>query len=196
VIGLLCAALGRPRDASLEDFLPMRMAVRVDREGRLMRDYHTAQNVLRASGKNTQDTVLSERFYLADANFLVGLSGEVPFVNQLVQALVAPVWPMFLGRKSFVSSMPVGEAVVAEDIYREDGQLADWFTSYPWRKPHRNHRPPDKLHYILETAYGQGEPRPDVPLTFVSKNRAFAIRHVRTQIHPLPPESVLELEGR
>src|SRR5208283_2935738 len=74
VIGLLCAALGRPRDHSLGDFLPLKMAVRADREGRLMRDYHTAQNVRRAdTTKTPQDTVLSERFYLADAVFLVGL---------------------------------------------------------------------------------------------------------------------------
>ena len=66
VIGLLCAALGRPREAPLDDFLPLKMAVRVDREGRLMRDYHTAQNVRRADpSKSTQDTVLSERFYEA-----------------------------------------------------------------------------------------------------------------------------------
>ena len=35
VIGLLCAALGRPRDHSLDEFLPLKMAVRVDHEGRL-----------------------------------------------------------------------------------------------------------------------------------------------------------------
>src|SRR5205823_7989735 len=69
VIGLLCAALGRSREEPLDDFLPLKMAVRVDREGRLLRDYHTAQDVRRADPtKGTQDTVLSERFYLADAD--------------------------------------------------------------------------------------------------------------------------------
>ncbi len=75
VVGLLCAALGLARDHPLDDFAPdrLRMAVRVDREGRLMRDFHTAQNVRRADpSKGVQDTVLSERFYLADADFLVG----------------------------------------------------------------------------------------------------------------------------
>ena len=50
VVGLLCAALGRSRDQSLDIFRPLRMAVRVDREGRLMRDYQTAQ---RFSGGRT-----------------------------------------------------------------------------------------------------------------------------------------------
>ena len=38
VTGLLCAALGRSREEPLDDFLPLKMAVRVDREGRLMRE--------------------------------------------------------------------------------------------------------------------------------------------------------------
>src|SRR6516162_7242352 len=108
VIGLLCAALGRPREHPLDDFLPLKMAVRVDREGRLMRDYHTAQNVRRAdTSKTPQETVLSERFYLADANFLVGLEGDRPFLKGLDTAVRTPVWVLSLGRKAFVPSLPI-----------------------------------------------------------------------------------------
>ena len=42
VIGLLCAALGRPRHEPLDDFRQLAMAVRVDREGELRRDFQTA----------------------------------------------------------------------------------------------------------------------------------------------------------
>src|SRR5258708_39825081 len=42
VIGLLCAALGRPREAPVEDLAGLRMGVRVDREGVMQTDYHTA----------------------------------------------------------------------------------------------------------------------------------------------------------
>src|SRR5258706_11213757 len=42
VIGLLCAALGRPREAPMEDLARLRMGVRVDREGVMQTDYHTA----------------------------------------------------------------------------------------------------------------------------------------------------------
>ena len=41
IVGLLCAALGRKRDDPLDDFRNVGMAVRVDREGAIMRDYHT-----------------------------------------------------------------------------------------------------------------------------------------------------------
>src|SRR3990172_4603098 len=123
VIGLLCAALGWPRDAdtfhivskkyTLEEFAQsLLMAVRVAREGRLMRDYHTAQDVRRADPtKGTQDTVVSERFYLADADFLVGLEGDRALLEHIDAKLRAPTWTLYLGRKSFVPSLPVSEPV-------------------------------------------------------------------------------------
>ena len=48
------------------------MNVRVLREGVMQKDYHTAQNVAKAAG-GTKETELSTRWYLADADFLVGL---------------------------------------------------------------------------------------------------------------------------
>jgi CRISPR system Cascade subunit CasD len=182
VIGLLCAALGRPREEPLGDFLPLEMAVRVDREGRLMRDYHTAQNVRRADPtKGTQDTVLSERFYLADADFLVGLQGNHTFLKRLDDALRRPVWQLFLGRKAFVPSLPVSEGV-------SDGDLVPVMSNLGWRKRHRGDKTPDKpLRGVVEVAYGAGEPRPDVPLSFVSRDRRFGVRHVKDCPFPIPP---------
>ncbi len=181
VIGLLCAALGRPREASLDDFLPLKMAVRVDREGRLMRDFHTAQNVRRADPtKGTQDTVISERFYLADADFLVGLEGDRAFLDQLDAALRRPVWPIFLGRKAFVPSLPVSEGLSEEELIKAINNVG-------WRKRHRNEKPPEKpLRGVCEVRYGDGEPRPDVPLSFVNRDRRFGVRHVRDYSFPIP----------
>jgi CRISPR system Cascade subunit CasD len=184
VIGLLCAALGRPREAPLDDFLPLKMAIRVDREGRLMRDYHTAQNVRRADPtKGTQDTVLSERFYLADADFLIGLEGDRALLERLDAALRRPVWALFLGRKAFVPALPVVEGV-------RDGELLMVLSSHGWRKLHRGEKPPVKsLRGVVEVPYGTGEPRPDVPLSFVSRDRRFGVRHVRVdpELFPIPP---------
>ena len=128
VIGLLCAALGWDRAApshpiagkscTLTDLSAMPFGVRVIREGILRRDYHTAQNVLRAKAKlkpgkpanpgDLQDTVLSERFYLSDAYFLVGFeSPDEALLLALETALANPHWPLSLGRKAFVPSWPV-----------------------------------------------------------------------------------------
>jgi CRISPR system Cascade subunit CasD len=181
VIGLLCAALGCPREGPLGDFHPLKMAVRVDREGRLMRDYHTAQHVRRADPtKGTQDTVLSERFYLADADFLVALEGDWAFLQRLDAALRRPVWPLFLGRKAFVPCLPVAEGVA-------DGGRIQVLESRPWRKRHRGEKPPENpLRGIDEVDYGAGEPRPDVPLSFVSRDRQFGVRHVKDHTFPIP----------
>lgn len=127
-IGLLCAALGWDRAApsfpiagqnrTLADLAAMPFGVRVVREGIVRRDYHTAQNVLRAKAKlrpgksvsdsDLQETVLSERYYLSDAYFLVGFeSDNVPLLTALDEALGKPFWPLQLGRKAFVPSLPV-----------------------------------------------------------------------------------------
>jgi CRISPR system Cascade subunit CasD len=39
VLGLVCAALGRDRSEPVDDLACLRMGVRVDREGLLMRDF-------------------------------------------------------------------------------------------------------------------------------------------------------------
>lgn len=128
VIGLLCAALGWDRAAdthviagqtrTLADLAALRFGVRVVWEGAVRRDYHTAQNVLRAKAKlrpgkptaegDLQQTVLSERYYLSDAYFLVGLEGDDEALLQTLDAaLAAPHWPLCLGRKAFVPAFPV-----------------------------------------------------------------------------------------
>ena len=113
VLGMLCAALGRDRAESVDDLARLRMGVRVDREGLLMRDYQTATGVLLAATArpDLHRTVVSKRFYLADAAFLVGLEGiDAAWLQRLDAALRAPHWPLALGRKSFVPSLPVALA--------------------------------------------------------------------------------------
>lgn len=200
VVGLLCAALGWSRDAetfaiagetlTLESFSRrLVMAVRVDRPGRLMRDYHTAQNVRRADPtKGTQDTVLSERFYLADADFLVGLEGDGALLERLDRALRRPVWPLFLGRKAFVPSLPVLELLQHQDI-----GLLTVMENHGWRRRFHSEKPDDKLRGVKESdRYGDGEPRQDVPLSFASRNRRFAVRHVQDCWFTIPPVPILE----
>ena len=109
VIGLVCAALGRERESPIDDLAALRMGVRVDREGIIMRDYQTATGVVIASsGKaDAGRTVVSPRYFLSDAVFLVGLEGPHGLLDQIDQALRSPRWPLALGRKSFVPSRPV-----------------------------------------------------------------------------------------
>lgn len=109
VLGLVCAALGRDRSMPVDDLAALKMGIRVDREGIPLRDYQTATGVVIASsGKpDSKRTVVSPRFYLSDAVFLVGLEGAPVLLEEIHAALRQPVWPLALGRKSFVPSLPV-----------------------------------------------------------------------------------------
>lgn len=109
VLGLVCAALGRDRTEPVDDLAGLRMGVRVDREGIPMRDYHTATGVVIAStGRaDLKRTVVSQRYYLSDAVFLVGLEGDHTLLERIHDAQRVPFWPLCLGRKSFVPSRPV-----------------------------------------------------------------------------------------
>lgn len=184
VIGLLCAALGRPREAPVADLAALRMGVRVDREGQLKVDYHTAggwhlrrdqgYGVPLPDGKGHR-TVVSQRYYLADADFLVGLEGPRPLLEQLDAAVRRPRWQLCLGRKSFTPGAPVQIGVVDDDL-----EVA--LSQHPWLGAEQAHmrRPadaPTKLRVVIEPADGVGsETRMDVPLSFAE--RRFTTRTV------------------
>lgn len=171
VMGLLCAALGidREDDGGLQPLTLLRMGVRADREGSLQVDYHTAQNVLMANGK-IKNTELSNRYYLANAVFLVGLESEdFALLERLQAALLKPVWALFLGRKAFVP----GEPILLEDGLRKGETLERSLQGYPSLcEPEK-----DKLRVVLEDRSG-AIVRTDQPLSFSRAGRKFAPRRV------------------
>jgi CRISPR system Cascade subunit CasD len=203
VIGLLCAALGKPRDESapeneglptLADLAALKMAVRVDRPGTMAADYHTAQNVIKASSVPGRKPKLKEcepstRYYLADADFLVGLEGPLDLLRQLDDALANPTWPLYLGRKAFVSSVPIR----TPDGLRPDGTMPHALKAEPWFKRTERDQPDQPLRIIKEVvADARGDVRQDVPLNFVSEERSFATRQVRDEFWTVPDELVQE----
>ncbi|MGI5506333.1 type I-E CRISPR-associated protein Cas5/CasD [Lentzea sp. CA-135723] len=108
VVGLIAAALGisREDDHAIAELARLRLAVRVDREGILERDFHTTQNVPTTKGTGHR-TVVSERYYLADALFLVVLQGDEHTLSRIAAAVDRPHWPIFLGRRAFVPARPL-----------------------------------------------------------------------------------------
>lgn len=120
VLGLVCAAMGRDRSQPIDDLARLRMGVRVEREGIPMRDYQTAREILTAAGGKDR-AIISRRYYLSDAVFLVGLEGDSGLLKMVHEALKRPVWPLFLGRKSFVPSQP---AYLADGIVEKDLETA------------------------------------------------------------------------
>lgn len=174
IIGMVCAAMGRPRDADISDLAGLKMAVRVDREGKLSKDYHTVLDVPRADS-STPGTAVSNRYYLADARFLVALEGEMKLLESIKSALKNPIWPIFLGRKAFLPSQPL---LLGDSILDCDAETA--LRSTVWLGREQEPRP-EKLRLVLETTASNGEARLDVPVSFVVENRTYAQRFVRNE---------------
>jgi len=184
VVGLLCAALGRGRDQPVADLAALRMAVRVDQEGSILRDFHVAGvgGYLKASGDVERDNVIpGNRYYLMDARFLVGLEGDdEDLLARLHVALRDPVWPLYLGRKACVP----GEPVWLEDGLRRGMVLERALHRYPWLGP-PGRRPPPRVRVVFEDPNGP-QVYPDQPLSFAE--RRFAPRRVRTDSWSWPPK--------
>jgi CRISPR system Cascade subunit CasD len=181
VIGLLCAALGKPREESHTDdeefaeLLNLRMGVLVLREGVMRKDFHTALEVVKADSKGdgkSTGTVTSNRYYLSDADFLVGLEhSNFEFLEKLENKLKNPHWQMFLGRKSFVPSLPV---YLEKDGLIRESRLEKSLTE--------NNFSQAGMRLVLEASSGENdatEIRQDVPLCL--KTRRFSIRRVETK---------------
>lgn len=177
VVGLLCAALGRRREEQVADLAGLTMGVRVDQEGTMAHDYHTAGKggILKASGQVERRTlVVSTRYYLADARFLVGLEGDdLDLLTRLHEALRDPHWPLYLGRKAFVP----GEPVWLDGGLRPGETLHHALRTYPWRGRCPVDERPPRLRVVLEDPDGP-EVRPDQPLSFAE--RRFVPRRVST----------------
>ncbi len=168
VIGLLCAALGVDRHEAepVLKLAEMPMGVRVDREGVLQRDYHTAQRI-DYSGR-VRDTVVSHRYFLSDAVFLVGFESEDrSFLAEVQAALKNPHWSLSLGRKSFVPSRP---------IWLSDGLVQKSLDDALCQYPNLTNEEPVRL--VLESS--RGSLRTDQPLSSFHERR-FGTRYVTSE---------------
>jgi len=181
VIGMICCALGRDRSEALKDLNDLRMGIRVDKEGEVELDFHTAggapnkkdgkpEGVYRASGGVKREGIVSKRYYLADAEFLVGLEGDAELLNKIHYAVANPKWPLYLGRKAFVPSLPVH----IPDGLIEGKSLLKALKEYPLRRKTSEER---NIRVVLETDDSNHETRNDVPVSF--ENRRFSTRQIQ-----------------
>lgn len=139
VIGLLAAALGLRRDdaAGLARLNGLHFAVRADREGSLLVDFHTANR--EEDRKKGKAPYVTYRHYLQDAVFLVGLESEdTALLQELETALKHPVYPLYLGRRSCPPTLPLCLGIRA-------GKLLDTLRAEPLLVKRRNGAP---LHIV------------------------------------------------
>lgn len=173
VLGLLCAAIGIDRSdwESLKILTRLRMGVRVDQPGVLSYDYHTAQ-VDTSDPALVSETVVTRRYYLADAVFLVGLEGDDrELLIRAHAALRNPHWSLYLGRKAFVPGQPV---FLEPGVLDQD--LEDALRSYPYLG---SGRAPEEHRVVIESLSPDGSLRMDQPLGPFAERR-FGARYVRS----------------
>ncbi|MCB5911518.1 type I-E CRISPR-associated protein Cas5/CasD [Streptomyces pinistramenti] len=121
VIGLLAAASGLAREEPLGELTSLRLGIRVDQPGTLLRDYHTVsdyrgrplpQSGVTAKGiqkptSPVKHTHVTTRYYLQDAVFLAAVAGPRDLLTTLDAAVRAPGFPLALGRRSCPPTQPV-----------------------------------------------------------------------------------------
>ena len=172
VIGLLAAALGLRRDdaAGLARLNGLHFAVRADREGSLLVDFHTANR--EEDRKKGKAPYVTYRHYLQDAVFLVGLESEdAALLQELETALKHPVYPLYLGRRSCPPTLPLCLGI-------RQGSLLDVLRTEPMqgRKPETG-----KLRIVADAdpADPAAVPRQDLPMSFSPVHRQYGFHPVR-----------------
>ena len=155
IIGLLAAALGRRRADPIEDLLDLRLGVRTDQPGSLLRDYHTVSDYrgspLPSAAVNAKGiqkpttpakyTHVTQRYYLQDAVFVAAICGPHDLLTALATAVRNPAFPLALGRRSCVPTQPL---IVRQEGEGAETRHADLWTgdprtvlrSVPWQAGH------------------------------------------------------------
>ncbi|RLL67925.1 type I-E CRISPR-associated protein Cas5/CasD [Streptomyces sp. Z26] len=185
VVGLLAAALGRPRTADMSDLAALRFGVRIDQPGTRVRDFHTAHHQV-----SDKAMPVTERFYLADAVFLAAVEGQRALVEELRSAVRAPHFLPFLGRRACPPARPLDLAVRHDVTLEEALREQPWLAS-PWYR-RRVEAAPERLPVVVDS--GPGDPPGDIvadqPLSFDPRHRRYARRTVQRGTVPGPGPTV------
>lgn len=186
VVGLLASAQGRSREDDIEDLVGLEFGVRVEQRGRIIRDFQTEKP---EKGKSMP---LTHRYYLADASFLIALSGNDELLASLDDAVRRPRWPLFLGRRSCPASLPISLGIhdeyedVRDALSREPWHAAAWYK--------KRYGFPD-LNVACDAHEGESYlNQSDTPLSFSMEQRRYANRavfHFRVK----NPDSLLSSES-
>ena len=187
VIGLLCAALGKPRDADLHEFNPLRFGVRADHPGVILKDFQAAQEVYIAVGGIAKNPSISTRYFLSDAAFLVGIEGEDPRqLEGYYAALQHPQWLLFLGRRAFPPSKPIW----LRDGMKYECTLEQALIDFPYLHTETTRSKTDQLQLILEDRNGSIVHR-DRPVSF--RQRTFLQQRQKISFIPVPNHCLEEV---
>ncbi|MFB8281044.1 type I-E CRISPR-associated protein Cas5/CasD [Nocardia colli] len=207
IVGLLAAAAGRARGADIADLAALRIGVRTDEPGSLLRDFHSVSDFrgrpLPSAAVNSRGVQknsmlgdrpkrhhITKRFYLQDAVFVAALCGDLWLLDTLWRALRCPAYPLALGRRSCPPTLPLLLAGPEGRLW--SGIPETVLTSVPWQ-PGTSRRwtteSPAPAHRLLPVVVDDPdgpEIRGDLPVSFAPQDRRFAPRTVRRMLVAAP----------
>lgn len=172
VIGMLAAALGRKRSDSLEDLVKLKFGVRIDQQGRRLKDFQITQMGEKLNAN------LSYRIYLSDAIFLVGLECEdIDFLKNLEEALRHPRFAVFLGRRSCPPTQLLVLGIRDNNLYQslleEEWLVPDWK-----RKAFFRYSDKRNLRIVADAMEGTAIKK-DMPISYSPFRREYGYRYIR-----------------
>ncbi|MBL1102056.1 type I-E CRISPR-associated protein Cas5/CasD [Streptomyces coffeae] len=200
MIGMFAAAEGIPRHDStaLDCYTELEFTVRVDRPGIRLTDYHTVgggrpkdQTAATSGGSNKGAAVITHRHYLADAVFVVAVTGRDTLVDRIAHTLHQPHWPPHLGRRSCVPDEPLllrprtpdaaaellQHVPLSPDPARPLPQDRTVAVTFLWERPRLQH--PDGADLITVQ---------DMPRSFHPQGRRHDRRRLHRTVEHLPAE--------
>jgi CRISPR system Cascade subunit CasD len=186
VMGMIASAMGRGRNDPVDDLNKLRFGVRIDQVGELIRDYHTVHHP-----HDDKRSYITERYYLADAAFLVGLEGDEETLRNIDIALSTPAFPLFLGRRSCPPakklSLGLRDSNLIMSLKNEPWIASEWYRKKSEPETH------------LEIVYDADSDdvvtmiERDVPISFSQIHRRYGARNVT---HIIRGVSINNLESR
>ena len=207
VIGMIASAMGiqREDEAAINELTKLRFGVRVDREGKLLVDFHTLRLPKKPAEEKDPDlnpeldpiylsyrdwdtwpTQVTRRHYLQDAVFLAGIeSDDTDLLSKIAEAIKAPAHPLFLGRRSCPPSLPPYIGIRDTDLrttLEEEPVLCKTDV--------------EKLRIMVDTDADDPNAgsQKDIPISFDPRHREYGYRAVRQYTIPTPyePEKATE----
>ncbi|MGI6689160.1 MAG: type I-E CRISPR-associated protein Cas5/CasD [Christensenellales bacterium] len=175
VIGMIAASMGyrRDDDKKIQTLNSLDFAVRIDQNGQLLRDYHTAKKY--KSNGAFERTYVTNRYYLEDAVFVAAIGHKDDlFVEDIAKGLQNPYFQPFMGRRSLPLTADFFLGVYDTDVITAL-KSHPWQASTAYQKAHSNRLS------IYSDAHLQldGQPsgiRKDRVISFSQKSRRFGFR--------------------
>jgi len=177
VIGLIAGSLGYRRndDERIQKLNKLDFAVRIDQNGNLLRDYHTAKSY-KKSGEVLR-TYVTNRYYIEDGAFSIALGHDNnELIEEISYAVQNPYFQTYMGRRALPLNSDFYIGIVDDDVISslEDlpWQASDWYK--------KNNNDIDSLTIYADShllANKSKHFRKDEVASFNQRSRTFAYRY-------------------